>query len=434
MADKKEFNSAQIEIKNREEYLKLPENEKKYWVIYNPSSSDGGYNELVKEMSAMKSCLDDIKVTYEQMKADPMMMKTQQYAAITSVWAMLIKALEPIVKLINDSVVGVLVKPLVDFLKLLLKTIGSIVMILATTIKQAWVNGEAVVENLKAIDYDGIFKENYKKAVGGKSEAEIDWDLIAMKENEKKQLEKELKLWKTQLEADNAWKEMVKARKAELLANSIDSLCKTLVEPWAKVLDIDVDKLIGYDEEALAKIAPNPTLASMSIAKKLNKLAENKYIQKKDLSALENYYMQKKTHYQLENEIKNSYEKLREVEKEKLNKNEITLRDYERNIKAIDEKEKVELSTKKLWETSYFNSEKERIKKIINMSNEEYELYLKNEEETNKRNFEEITKEEKAKDEAVEKMFAEHPEWDLPAGITEEQKKTIIEERKNNKK
>ena len=30
MADKKEFNSAQIEIKNREEYLKLPENEKKY--------------------------------------------------------------------------------------------------------------------------------------------------------------------------------------------------------------------------------------------------------------------------------------------------------------------------------------------------------------------------------------------------------------------
>lgn len=224
MAETKTVGQKDIELKNREEYLQLPEEEKKYWVIYNPASAGNEYNELVEQMSSMKSCLDDIKVTYEQLKADPMLMKTQQYAAISSAFALLIDALTPIVKLINDTIVGVLVKPLVDFLKLLLKTIGAIVMMLATTMKQAWVNGAAVIDNLKAIDYDGIFKENLKKARKDKSPAEVDWDLIAMKKEEKRALEKELKLWKTQLEADVAWQEMIKKRKAELLAQSIDKL------------------------------------------------------------------------------------------------------------------------------------------------------------------------------------------------------------------
>ena len=378
MAETKKVATQDIELKNREEYLALPEDEKKYWVIYNPASSGNEYNELIEQMSSMKSCLDDIKVTYEQLKADPMLMKTQQYAAITSVFSLLIDAITPIAKLINDSIVGVLVKPLVDFLKLLLKTIGSIVMLLATTIKQAWVNGGAIVDNLKAIDYNGIFSENLKKVRKGKSTAEVDWDLIAIKKEEKKALEKELKLWKTQLEADVAWQEMVKMRKAELLAASVDKLCETIVEPWAKVLDIDVKKLIGYDQEALDKIVPNPALASMSIAKKLNKLAENKYIQEKDLAGIEMYYEAKKSYADNYDSMATYWEETKEAEKEKLNNNEITKKEYDANMKALEEEEKKD---RKEFEDLFGNmliEQKVKMLEIFNMSNEEYaKKYLK---------------------------------------------------------
>ena len=372
MAETKTVGQKDIELKNREEYLQLPEEQKKYWVIYNPASAGNEYNELVEQMSSMKSCLDDIKVTYEQLKADPMLMKTQQYAAISSAFALLIDALTPIVKLINDTIVGVLVKPLVDFLKLLLKTIGAIVMMLATTMKQAWVNGAAVVDNLKAIDYDGIFKENLKKARADKSPAEVDWDLIAMKKEEKRALEKELKLWKTQLEADVAWQEMIKKRKAELLAQSIDKLCETICEPWAKVLDIDVEKLIGYDQEALDKIVPNPALASMSIAKKLNKLAENKYIQEKDLAAIQGYYEAKKSYGDNYDAMATYWEEQKEAEKEKLNNNEITKKQYDENMKALEEEEKADRKEFNSIFGSIVPDAKANMEKIFAMSNEEY--------------------------------------------------------------
>lgn len=372
MAETKTVGQKDIELKNREEYLQLPEEQKKYWVIYNPASAGNEYNELVEQMSSMKSCLDDIKVTYEQLKADPMLMKTQQYAAISSAFALLIDALTPIVKLINDTIVGVLVKPLVDFLKLLLKTIGAIVMMLATTMKQAWVNGAAVVDNLKAIDYDGIFKENLKKARADKSPAEVDWDLIAMKKEEKRALEKELKLWKTQLEADVAWQEMIKKRKAELLAQSIDKLCETICEPWAKVLDIDVEKLIGYDQEALDEIVPNPALASMSIAKKLNKLAENKYIQEKDLAAIQGYYEAKKSYGDNYDAMATYWEEQKEAEKEKLNNNEITKKQYDENIKALEEEEKADRKEFNSIFGNVVSDAKANMEKIFAMSNEEY--------------------------------------------------------------
>ena len=372
MAETKTVGQKDIELKNREEYLQLPEEQKKYWVIYNPASAGNEYNELVEQMSSMKSCLDDIKVTYEQLKADPMLMKTQQYAAISSAFALLIDALTPIVKLINDTIVGVLVKPLVDFLKLLLKTIGAIVMMLATTMKQAWVNGAAVIDNLKAIDYDGIFKENLKKARADKSPAEVDWDLIAMKKEEKRALEKELKLWKTQLEADVAWQEMIKKRKAELLAQSIDKLCETICEPWAKVLDIDVEKLIGYDQEALDKIVPNPALASMSIAKKLNKLAENKYIQEKDLAAIQGYYEAKKSYGDNYDAMATYWEEQKEAEKEKLNNNEITKKQYDENMKALEEEEKKDREEFNSIFGNIVPDAKANMEKIFAMSNEEY--------------------------------------------------------------
>lgn len=372
MAETKTVGQKDIELKNREEYLQLPEEQKKYWVIYNPASAGNEYNELVEQMSSMKSCLDDIKVTYEQLKADPMLMKTQQYAAISSAFALLIDALTPIVKLINDTIVGVLVKPLVDFLKLLLKTIGAIVMMLATTMKQAWVNGAAVIDNLKAIDYDGIFKENLKKARADKSPAEVDWDLIAMKKEEKRALEKELKLWKTQLEADVAWQEMIKKRKAELLAQSIDKLCETICEPWAKVLDIDVEKLIGYDQEALDKIVPNPALASMSIAKKLNKLAENKYIQEKDLAAIQGYYEAKKSYGDNYDAMATYWEEQKDAEKEKLNNNEITKKQYDENMKALEEEEKKDREEFNSIFGNIVPDAKANMEKIFAMSNEEY--------------------------------------------------------------
>lgn len=372
MAETKTVGQKDIELKNREEYLQLPEEQKKYWVIYNPASAGNEYNELVEQMSSMKSCLDDIKVTYEQLKADPMLMKTQQYAAISSAFALLIDALTPIVKLINDTIVGVLVKPLVDFLKLLLKTIGAIVMMLATTMKQAWVNGAAVIDNLKAIDYDGIFKENLKKARKDKSPAEVDWDLIAMKKEEKRALEKELKLWKTQLEADVAWQEMIKKRKAELLAQSIDKLCETICEPWAKVLDIDVEKLIGYDQEALDKIVPNPALASMSIAKKLNKLAENKYIQEKDLAAIQGYYEAKKSYGDNYDAMATYWEEQKDAEKEKLNNNEITKKQYDENMKALEEEEKKDRAEFNSIFGNIVPDAKANMEKIFAMSNEEY--------------------------------------------------------------
>lgn len=372
MAETKTVGQKDIELKNREEYLQLPEEQKKYWVIYNPASAGNEYNELVEQMSSMKSCLDDIKVTYEQLKADPMLMKTQQYAAISSAFALLIDALTPIVKLINDTIVGVLVKPLVDFLKLLLKTIGAIVMMLATTMKQAWVNGAAVIDNLKAIDYDGIFKENLKKARADKSPAEVDWDLIAMKKEEKRALEKELKLWKTQLEADVAWQEMIKKRKAELLAQSIDKLCETICEPWAKVLDIDVEKLIGYDQEALDKIVPNPALASMSIAKKLNKLAENKYIQEKDLAAIQGYYEAKKSYGDNYDAMATYWEEQKDAEKEKLNNNEITKKQYDENMKALEEEEKKDRAEFNSIFGNIVPDAKANMEKIFAMSNEEY--------------------------------------------------------------
>lgn len=372
MAETKTVGQKDIELKNREEYLQLPEEQKKYRVIYNPASAGNEYNELVEQMSSMKSCLDDIKVTYEQLKADPMLMKTQQYAAISSAFALLIDALTPIVKLINDTIVGVLVKPLVDFLKLLLKTIGAIVMMLATTMKQAWVNGAAVIDNLKAIDYDGIFKENLKKARADKSPAEVDWDLIAMKKEEKRALEKELKLWKTQLEADVAWQEMIKKRKAELLAQSIDKLCETICEPWAKVLDIDVEKLIGYDQEALDKIVPNPALASMSIAKKLNKLAENKYIQEKDLAAIQGYYEAKKSYGDNYDAMATYWEEQKEAEKEKLNNNEITKKQYDENMKALEEEEKKDREEFNSIFGNIVPDAKANMEKIFAMSNEEY--------------------------------------------------------------
>lgn len=372
MAETKTVGQKDIELKNREEYLQLPEEQKKYWVIYNPASAGNEYNELVEQMSSMKSCLDDIKVTYEQLKADPMLMKTQQYAAISSAFALLIDSLTPIVKLINDTIVGVLVKPLVDFLKLLLKTIGAIVMMLATTMKQAWVNGAAVVDNLKAIDYDGIFKENLKKARKDKSTEEVDWDLIAMKKEEKRALEKELKLWKTQLEADVAWQEMIKKRKAELLAQSIDKLCETICEPWAKVLDIDVEKLIGYDQEALDKIVPNPTLASMSIAKKLNKLAENKYIQEKDLAAIQGYYEAKKSYGDNYDAMATYWEEQKDAEKEKLNNNEITKKQYDENMKALEDEEKKDREEFNSIFGNIVPDAKANMEKIFAMSNEEY--------------------------------------------------------------
>lgn len=372
MAEKKTVATQDIELKNREEYLALPEDEKKYWVIYNPASSGNEYNELIEQMSSMKSCLDDIKVTYEQLKADPLLMKTQQYAAITSVFSLLIDAITPIAKLINDSIVGVLVKPLVDFLKLLLKTIGSIVMLLATTIKQAWVNGGAIIDNLKAIDYDGIFSENLKKVRKGKSTAEVDWDLIAIKKEEKKALEKELKLWKAQLEADVAWQEMIKMRKGELLAASVDKLCETIVEPWAKVLDIDVKKLIGYDQEALDKIVPNPALASMNIAKKLNKLAENKYIQGKDLAGIEMYYKAKKSYADNYDAMATYWEETKEAEKKKLNNNEITKKEYDANMKALEEEEKRDRNEFEDLFGNMLIEQKVKMLEIFGMSNEEY--------------------------------------------------------------
>lgn len=372
MAEKKTVATQDIELKNREEYLALPEDEKKYWVIYNPASSGNEYNELIEQMSSMKSCLDDIKVTYEQLKADPLLMKTQQYAAITSVFSLLIDAITPIAKLINDSIVGVLVKPLVDFLKLLLKTIGSIVMLLATTIKQAWVNGGAIIDNLKAIDYDGIFSENLKKVRKGKSTAEVDWDLIAIKKEEKKALEKELKLWKAQLEADVAWQEMIKMRKGELLAASVDKLCETIVEPWAKVLDIDVKKLIGYDQEALDKIVPNPALASMNIAKKLNKLAENKYIQEKDLAGIEMYYKAKKSYADNYDAMATYWEETKEAEKKKLNNNEITKKEYDANMKALEEEEKRDRNEFEDLFGNMLIEQKVKMLEIFGMSNEEY--------------------------------------------------------------
>lgn len=372
MAEKKTVATQDIELKNREEYLALPEDEKKYWVIYNPASSGNEYNELIEQMSSMKSCLDDIKVTYEQLKADPLLMKTQQYAAITSVFSLLIDAITPIAKLINDSIVGVLVKPLVDFLKLLLKTIGSIVMLLATTIKQAWVNGGAIIDNLKAIDYDGIFSENLKKVRKGKSAAEVDWDLIAIKKEEKKALEKELKLWKAQLEADVAWQEMIKMRKGELLAASVDKLCETIVEPWAKVLDIDVKKLIGYDQEALDKIVPNPALASMNIAKKLNKLAENKYIQEKDLAGIEMYYKAKKSYADNYDAMATYWEETKEAEKKKLNNNEITKKEYDANMKALEEEEKRDRNEFEDLFGNMLIEQKVKMLEIFGMSNEEY--------------------------------------------------------------
>lgn len=238
--------------------------------------------------------------------------------------------------------------------------------------KQAWVNGAAVVDNLKAIDYDGIFKENLKKARKDKSPAEVDWDLIAMKKEEKRALEKELKLWKTQLEADVAWQEMIKKRKAELLAQSIDKLCETICEPWAKVLDIDVEKLIGYDQEALDKIVPNPALASMSIAKKLNKLAENKYIQEKDLAAIQGYYEAKKSYGDNYDAMATYWEEQKDAEKEKLNNNEITKKQYDENMKALEEEEKKDRAEFNSIFGNIVPDAKANMEKIFAMSNEEY--------------------------------------------------------------
>ena len=177
---------------------------------------------------------------------------------------------------------------------------------------------------------------------------------------------------------DVAWQEMVKMRKAELLAASVDKLCETIVEPWAKVLDIDVKKLIGYDQEALDKIVPNPALASMSIAKKLNKLAENKYIQEKDLAGIEMYYEAKKSYADNYDAIATYWEETKEAEKEKLNNNEITKKQYDENMKALEEEEKKD---REEFEDLFGNmliEQKVKMLEIFNMSNEEYaKKYLK---------------------------------------------------------
>jgi hypothetical protein len=374
-----------IQIKTRKEYLELPEEQQKKWVLYSPSSASEEYNELMSQTKALQQNLTDLEKLYEQMKNDPLMMKTQQVSIMAICITTLIDALTPILALVNEEIIGTLVKPLVEFLKALLKVLGLIFTLICTTIKQTWLNGKAVIDDLAAIDMSGIFVENTKKIFGGDHPSiedslnDVDWDMVAMKKEEVKALKANIKTQTKALEASDAYKEMVKKRSGELMAASIDALVETLMKPWKAVIGDDWKQLVGTDEKSLDKLLPNPFLASKSISGTLNKMAQHNYIQEKDMAAIKEYAMVREQKKQWLLDLEEAYKEDVATTEKLLKKGAITKAEYDSELKYLDNKHKQDLEFyNNTFDETAMKKYKQKMIDIFNMTQDEYEKTLIN--------------------------------------------------------
>lgn len=300
-----------FKVITQEDYDKLPEEEKPQWVLITETSS---YKKFVNKLSCMGDASDIInkiqplQPIYKMIPASP---PGEQLSKTFDSLEKMFKTLDPIKAVESAPFVGILVKPLVDFINALFKVIGMAFMLILMIEKGQKFFSDDLCNAVDQIDWDGLAdavkKYNEKMSNANKNnQVTIDAEIVdgtnadvkrkmyntaeadknKIPNDSKKTIEeadKELdKLQNTIQTANTAAKGVKTYKETVAIQYSSEAQIEKAIEVMEKI-GIDFSPLLHPDEneeKKMDEMFPDPMKQVKkinSLVKKLNKPEKKRY-------------------------------------------------------------------------------------------------------------------------------------------------------------